>query len=246
MTNMSGRNLTGAEDGGPSQYLKPLSPVYQVSDSNTIAKNAMKYEFLVESYASERIKVLSVWSEFKDEDLAVRPNQGDPRGRSVHEQMVHQCISEDSWFRNMLGIDVHAPPLPERETRIEFMKRYAEDSGNRLATLRQTDERWWEELTTFFDVERSRAWVMTRRLTHTSHHRGQQMAMLRMLGRDLHSNYGPTADTGGLMQNHAPTIYAYTNLDALLVAEQRGGAKSRLPDADGRAVTERPNSGRRS
>jgi uncharacterized damage-inducible protein DinB len=76
----------------------------------------------------------------------------------------------------------------------------------RLDRLRRTDEPWWEESVAFFDVQRTRAWVMTRRLTHTSHHRGQQMAMLRMLGRDLHSNYGPTADTGGLMQNHAPTI----------------------------------------
>ena len=184
----------------------------------------MKYEFLIESYASERLKVLSVWSEFRDEDLTVRPNQIDPRGRSVREQMVHQCMSEDLWLRNMHGIDVHAPPLPEHETRIAFIKRYAEDSGHRLAKLRQTDERWWEERRTFFDVERSRAWVMTRRLTHTSHHRGQQMAMLRMLGRDLHSNYGPTADTGGLMQNHAPTIYAYASLDALLTGEERGGA----------------------
>ena len=122
--------------------------------------------------------------------------------------MVHQCVSEDAWFRTMLGIDVGAPPLPHEETRRGFMKRYAEDSGKRLATLRQMGEGWWEEATKFFDVERSRAWVMTRRLTHTSHHRGQQMAMLPMLGRDLHSNYGPTADTGGLMQNHAPTIYA--------------------------------------
>jgi uncharacterized damage-inducible protein DinB len=201
----------------------------------------MQYDFLVESYASERVKVLSVWSEFKDEDLTVRPNQTDPRGRSVHEQMVHQCMSEDLWFRSMLGIDVHAPPLPEHETRIDFIKRYAEDSGNRLAILRQTDERWWEKLTTFFDVERSRAWVMTRRLTHTSHHRGQQTAMLRMLVRDLHSNYGPTADTGGLMQNHAPTIYAYANLDALVTGEERGGAKSALPRAGEKAVTERPN-----
>ena len=103
------------------------------------------------------------------------------------------------------------------------------------------DERWWEDLTTFFDVQRSRAWVMTRRLTHTSHHRGQQMAMLRMLGRDLHSNYGPTADTGGLMQNHAPTIYAYKSMDALLDGESRGGAKSPLPKARSRAVTERPD-----
>jgi len=159
----------------------------------------------------------------------------------VREQMVHQCVSEDLWFRTMLGIDVQAPPLPEHETRIAFIQRYAEDSGHRLAKLRQTDERWWEESTKFFDVERSRAWVMTRRLTHTSHHRGQQMAMLRMLGRDLHSNYGPTADTGGLMQNHALTIYAYPSVDALLTGEERGGAKSALPGAGGKTVTERPN-----
>ena len=66
------------------------------------------------------------------------------------------------------------------------------------------------------------------------------MAMLRMLGRDLHSNYGPTADTGGgLMQNHAPTIYAYENLEELLEGEARGGAKAKLPGAGGKAVTER-------
>jgi uncharacterized damage-inducible protein DinB len=200
----------------------------------------MKYDFLIESYETERMKVLSVWSEFRDEDLPVRPRQDDPRGRSVHEQMVHQSVSEDLWFRNMLGIDVNAAPLPAAETRIEFMKRYAEDSGRRLELLQRTEERWWEELTTFFDVQRSRAWVMTRRLTHTSHHRGQQMAMLRMLGRDLHSNYGPTADTGGLMQHHAPTIYAYANLQALLEGENRGGAKSPLPGAQGKAVSERP------
>lgn len=200
----------------------------------------MTYDFLVDTYATERIKVLSVWSEFKDEDLPVRPNLSDPRGRSVHEQMVHQCVSEDLWFRNMLGIDVSAPPLPKPETRLEFIKRYAEDSGKRLEALRQKDQHWWEEQTSFFDVNRSRAWIMTRRLTHTSHHRGQQMAMLRMLGRDLHSNYGPTADTGGLMQNHAPTIYAYSSVDALIMGENKGGAKSSLPAPSGKPVTERP------
>jgi uncharacterized damage-inducible protein DinB len=200
----------------------------------------MKYDFLVETYETERVKVLSVWSEFKEDDLAVRPQQSDPRGRSVQEQMVHQCVSEDLWFRNMLGIEVGTPPLPEKETRTGFMKRYAEQSGMRLALLQQKDEQWWEEPTKFFDVQRSRAWVITRRLTHTSHHRGQQMAMLRMLGRDLHSNYGPTADTGGLMQNHAPTIYAYATLDALLKGEDCGGAKSPLPGPGGQAVTERP------
>jgi len=149
---------------------------------------AMRYAFLVETYATERVKLVSVWSEFRDEDLPVRPRDGDPRGRSVQEQMVHQCVSEDLWFRNMLGMDVGAPPLPKQETRMEFMKRYAEDSGSRLALLQDKGEAWWEEDAKFFDVLRSRAWVMTRRMTHTSHHRGQLMAMLRMLGREVHSN----------------------------------------------------------
>src|SRR5260221_11082629 len=113
----------------------------------------------------------------------------------------------------MLGIDVGAPPLPALETRLEFMKRYAEDSGKRLAELHAKDDGWWESETKFFDVQRSRAWVMVRRIAHTAHHRGQQMAMLRMLGRDLHSNYGPTAGKGGILQNHAPTNYGITSLE---------------------------------
>ena len=196
----------------------------------------MRYAFLVETYETERIKVLSVWSEFRDQDLPVRPRSDDPRGRSVHEQMVHQCVSEDLWFRNMLGIDVGAPPLPASETRMAFIKRYAEDSGKRLLALREKPEDWWEAESRFFDVPRSRAWIMVRRISHTSHHRGQLMAMLRMLGREIHSNYGPTADTGGLMQNHAPTIYAYGTIEELLAE----GEKTRLPGSGAKAVTERP------
>lgn len=202
----------------------------------------MKYDFLVETYDSERIKVISVWGEFRDEDMPVRPRAGDPRGRSVHEQMVHQCVSEDLWFRNMLSIDVGASPLPQQETRLEFIRQYAEDSGKRLTELRHKDASWWEQETKFFDVTRSRTWIMTRRLNHTAHHRGQQMAMLRMLGRDLHSNYGPTADTGGLMQDHAPTIYAYASLEDLLRGEVAGGRKSNLPGSRGKPLTERPGS----
>ena len=201
----------------------------------------MRYDFLVDTYASERLKVMSVWSEFADADLPVRPRAGDPRGRSVREQMVHQCVSENLWFRNMLSIDVGAPPLPAEETRLAFLRRYAEDSERRLAALRETPEPWWEANAAFFDVERSRAWIVMRRIAHTSHHRGQLMAMLRMLGHDVHSNYGPTADTGGLMQNRAPTIYAYSSLDALLDGEASGGAKAALPERSPHAVTERPN-----
>jgi uncharacterized damage-inducible protein DinB len=201
----------------------------------------MRYDFLIETYATERMKVLSVWTEFRDADLEFRPRAGDSRGRSVREQMIHQCVSEDLWFRTMLKIDVGAPPLPQIEQRVEFIERYAEDSDKRLHVLDGREEAWFESETTFFDVNRTNAWVLTRRISHTSHHRGQQMAMLRMLGRDLHSNYGPTADTGGLMQNHAPTIYAYRDLDTLLEDAATGQKKSPLPAPGTKPVTERPS-----
>jgi uncharacterized damage-inducible protein DinB len=204
----------------------------------------MRYRFLVDTYDSERLKVLSMWSEFHDEDLSFRPRppgSDDARGRSVLEQMVHQCVSENGWFVKMLGIDVGAPPLPAVETRLEFIRRYAEDSGRRVAELGARDEAWWEQEVSFFDVRRSRAWVMLRRIAHTAHHRGQQSAMLRMLGRSLHSNYGPTADTGGLPAQGAPTVYAYPDLESLLDGEEHGGAKSELPGAGAGPVTERPD-----
>jgi uncharacterized damage-inducible protein DinB len=156
----------------------------------------MRYKFLVDIYETERLKVLSVWRQFEDQDLLVRPHPADPRGRSFLEQMQHQCVSENNWFRGMLGIEVNARPLPDVETCGAFIERYGEDSAKRLAALRERGDAWWEEETAFFDVKRSRAWIMVRRIAHTAHHRGQQMAMLRMLGREVFSNYGPTADTG--------------------------------------------------
>jgi uncharacterized damage-inducible protein DinB len=177
---------------------------------------------------------------FEDADMPVRPHPTDRRGRSLHEQMVHQCVSEDLWFKNMLGIDAGAPPLPPDETRLGFIQRYAENSGARLGALRTKDEAWFEETVRFFDVERTRAWVLTRRIAHTAHHRGQQTAMLRMLNRDVWSTYGPTADTGGMPASGAPTVYAYRDLDELIEQEAAGREKATLPGAGSRPVTERP------
>jgi uncharacterized damage-inducible protein DinB len=154
--------------------------------------------------------------------------------------MVHQCVSENLWFRDMLGIDVAAPPLPGLETRLEFIRRYSEDSANRLELLRREPELWWETEVPFFDVARSRAWVVVRRVGHTAHHRGQQAALLRMLGRSVYSTYGPTADTGGLFQQRAPTIYPYPDQAALLAGEAAGGRKAHLPGPGDRPATERP------
>jgi len=154
--------------------------------------------------------VVSVWSFFRDAELSFRPHPTDTRGRSVLEQMIHQCVSEDNWFKNFFAIDVGAPPLPAVQDRRAFITRYWEDSGRRLEALRTRDDAFWEQEVLFFDTPRSRAWIMLRRIAHTAHHRGQQMAMLRMLNHDLHSNYGPTADTGD------EVIYAYPDIETLL------------------------------
>src|SRR5436305_1171336 len=119
-----------------------------------------RYTFLIETYETERHKTLGVWAMFHDAELPWRPAL---RTRSVHEQMVHQCVSEDYWMKNFLGIDVLEPALPAIETKLEFLKKYAAASALRRDKLGTMPESWFEEMVPFFDVLRSRAWILMRR-----------------------------------------------------------------------------------
>jgi uncharacterized damage-inducible protein DinB len=194
------------------------------------------FDFLLDTYDSERLKTLSVWSVFREEDMQFRAAA---RTRSPHEQMVHQCVSEDTWMKGMLGIDAARPALPQVETRFDFLKHYAAASGERLRLLREKPEAWFNENTMFFDVPRTKSWVMLRRITHSAHHRAQLVVYLRLLGRPIYSTYGPTADTGGLFQNRAPVIYRYKSIDDLLRAETEGGRWPDLPGPGSKSPTER-------
>ena len=196
----------------------------------------MTFDFLIETYATERLKTLSVWSHFQESDLDLHPA---PQARAPREQMVHQCLSEDGWFSQMLGIDVEWPKLPAQESRMAFLEHYAEASNRRHKRLRTMPAAWFEEGTTFFAEPRSRAWVLVRRIAHSAHHRGQLTTHLRLLGRTLYSTYGPTADTGGLPANGAAIIYRYPSAEALLEAERSGGTWPPLPPRK-EPVTERP------
>jgi uncharacterized damage-inducible protein DinB len=196
-----------------------------------------RYDFLIESYRTERLKTLSVWSQVPDARMTFRP---EPRARTPHEHMVHQCVSEDTWMRNMLGITVSRPALPVDESRLAFIEHYAATSEERLTALGSKADEWFDGETRFFDVTRSRAWVLTRRMTHSAHHRGQLTVYLRLWGQSLYSTYGPTADTGGLFQNAAEVIYRYRSIAELIEAEARGGDRPRLPGPGARSPTERP------
>jgi len=140
-------------------------------------------------------------------------------------------------MKSMLGITVSRPALPEQETRLAFLEHYAAVSEERLASLAGKPERWFEETAQFFEVPRSRAWVLVRRFTHSAHHRGQLTAYLRSWGQPLYSTYGPTADTGGLPKDGATVLYCYRSVEELLAAESRGGVRPPLP---GRSSTAPP------
>ena len=196
-----------------------------------------RYDFLIETYRTERVKTLSVWSQVPDARMTFRP---EPRARTPHEHMVHQCVSEDTWMRTMLGITVSKPALPSEESKELFLEHYAAVSTERLGQLESKPDAWFEEDTSFFDVRRSRAWVLTRRFTHSAHHRGQLTVYLRMWGQGLYSTYGPTADTGGLFQNQAQVVYRYASIDDLIEREHRGGEWPPLPGPGAKSPTERP------
>lgn len=194
---------------------------------------AHAFAFLVDSYETEILKTLSVWSEFTDADLAHRVES---RARTLREQMVHQCVSEDLWMRTMLDLDAGLPPLPAEERCVPFIHHYAAAARARLTLLKDRPEAWFAAETRFFEEPRSRAWVLLRRLTHSAHHRGQLTLLARVLGKDLHSTYGPTADTGGLFQHQAPVVYRHPSLESLLSGEPPAPLPGRGPHPS----TERP------
>jgi len=182
-----------------------------------------RYQFLVETYRTERLKTLGVWSQIPDARMRFRP---EPRARSPLEHMVHQCMSEENWMRNMLGVAVSRPALPADESRAAFIEHYGACSQERLDALAAQPDDWFERTTKFFDVDRSHAWVLTRRISHSAHHRGQLTVYLRLWEQPLYSTYGPTADTGGLPINGARVVYY---------------DREPLPIPSSKPVTERPD-----
>lgn len=159
---------------------------------NSLSASTNAYAFLLDTYETEVLKTLAIWSAFADDAMKFSPAS---KSRTVLEQIDHQIQSEGGWMVKMLGVDV-GDFQPKEKTRNGYIDKYRSDAAKRLAILRQKPESWWQEETKFFDVQRSRAWILTRRLNHSTHHRGQLVVYLRVLGAKVPSIYGPTADTG--------------------------------------------------
>src|SRR6476646_4145864 len=60
----------------------------------------------IDTYASETNKVVSVWREFRDDDLGFRPHE---RASTVGDILKHQLLSERRFFAEFLGVPEPAP-----------------------------------------------------------------------------------------------------------------------------------------
>ncbi len=156
-------------------------------------RSGSTYGFLLDTYETEALKITGTWSAFPESAMDFRPHA---KSRSVIEQMEHQVQSEGRWMKEMLAIDT-GDPNPAEQSKEGFIEKYRADAARRLAILEAKPEPWWREQAQFFDVPRSRAWIFTRRINHSTHHRGQLVVYLRLLDIKVPSVYGPTADTGG-------------------------------------------------
>ena len=151
------------------------------------------FQHLLDTYASETNKVISVWRCFAADEMSYKPH---PRSRPVLEIFKHQLLSERRFFGEFLGTPEPPPAevLPRKETPEAYSDRMRELAEPRLAFLARQDLAWWLEPVPFFDVVRQRIWIFWRRVLHTCHHRTQLTGYLRLLDRPVPSTYGPTAD----------------------------------------------------
>ena len=172
----------------------PLTYAYTaIADSTIPVAREPMVQHALDTYASETNKVVSVWREFRDDDLAYRPQA---RASTVGDILKHQLLSERRFFAEFLGLPEPAPKdvLPASLTVRSATDRLVALAVPRLEFLAMQETPWWLGRGQFFDVERTRAWIFWRRVLHTAHHRTQLTVYLRVMGRAVPATYGPTAD----------------------------------------------------
>jgi uncharacterized damage-inducible protein DinB len=164
-----------------------------IPDSLMPRASSPVFQHVLDTYASETNKVISVWRCFAESDMSFRPH---PRSKMVIEIMKHQLLSERRFFGEFLGVPEPPPTqvLPARETLQDYRTRMRELALPRLSFLATQTEAWWLEEVPFFDVVRQRIWIFWRRVLHTCHHRTQLTMYLRALNKAVPATYGPTAD----------------------------------------------------
>ncbi len=164
-----------------------------IADAEVPRAQVPLVQHVLDTYASEINKTLSVWRAFGDADLEYRPH---PRSASVGDIFGHELLSGRRFFGAFLGATEAAADavLPPQRTAADFVARLEAQGRGRLPFMAAQGEEWWLTRVPFFDVERERIWIVWRRILHSAHHRTQLAVYLRLLDRRVPAIYGPTAD----------------------------------------------------
>lgn len=175
-----------------------------ISDAEVPQASNPIFQHLLDTYASETSKVISVWRQFSPSEMGFKSTD---RSATVLDIMKHQLLSERRFFAEFIGLPGEPDPatlVPQEFIPAAFCRRNEELCKPRLARMAACDEKWWLEIVPFFDVQRQRIWVFWRRVLHTTHHRTQLSSYLRLLGKSVPASYGPTADV--TWQGADPTL----------------------------------------
>jgi uncharacterized damage-inducible protein DinB len=164
-----------------------------IPESEIPSSSLPMFQHMLNTYASETNKVISVWRCFDLPDMSFRPR---PRSKTVLEIFKHQLLSERRFFGEFMVVPEPPPSevVPTGETPQDYWMRMRELAFPRMAFLAVQTEAWWLEEVPFFDVVRQRIWIFWRRLLHTCHHRTQLTVYLRLLNKAVPPTYGPTSD----------------------------------------------------
>jgi len=151
------------------------------------------FQHLLDTYASETNKVVSVWRGFDPADLTFRPH---PKSSTVADILKHQLLSERRFFGEFVGTPEPEPAevLPATLDLDSSIRRMVELARPRLMFFSNQSSEWWLEEVPFFDSQHQRIWVFWRRVLHTCHHRTQLTVYLRLLNKPVPAVYGPTTD----------------------------------------------------
>src|SRR5215510_4519620 len=154
------------------------------------------FQHVVNTYASEVNKTVSVWRAVPDDLLEFRPHE---KTNSIRTILVHQLLSERRFFAEFAGL--MEPPveqlLPDGDKpRVQsYIEQYVWLAKQRLPQLAAGTTMWWLEERDFFGgLRRERIWIFWRRVLYTCHHRTQVQTWLRLAGQHVPTIYGPSGD----------------------------------------------------
>jgi uncharacterized damage-inducible protein DinB len=154
------------------------------------------FQHILQTYASEANKTVSVWRAVPDDLLDFKPHE---KTNPIRTILIHQLLSERRFFAQFVGTEESSVeellPSGDKPVAQAYIDNYILLVKRRLPQLAKGTAAWWLQVRPFFGgLQRERIWVFWRRVLHTCHHRTQVQSWLRLAGQQVPAIYGPSGD----------------------------------------------------